>query len=281
MIEKMSQIIRNLLNQAIFQKIVDIRNIYFRLRTKNIPILAASLSFYAFLSIFPLFIVSIYCSTLFLERNHIIIKLGNYLQNFPPVVSNTLIVNLEAIFESGQIVSIISLIFTTYFAFKFFRTLEHALDLIYDTEIAGRKWRAKLKAFFFFLITALVLIILFFTGSILLVMAATIEQIPFLKSYYLVILIEITLEIAFFSFSYLYLANRPLSFKSVLIASSIITILCEVLKHIFGIYIASIDRYSIVYGSIGSLMLFLLWIYYSMFIYLLGAQIIVELNRTK
>ncbi|MFP4083116.1 MAG: YhjD/YihY/BrkB family envelope integrity protein [Candidatus Aminicenantes bacterium] len=43
------------------------------------------------------------------------------------------------------------------------------------------------------------------------------------------------------------------------------------------IYIASIKRYSLVCGSISSIVLLLLWLYYSILVYLFGAEVTADL----
>lgn len=255
-----------------------IKNIFIRFKEKDVFTLAASVSFYAFLSIFPFFIIVIYFSTLVLKESVVIEKIQSYFRLFPPSVSDTFIGNLESILESGQVFSLISFLFLIYFSFKVFNSIENALDIIYGTKSMRKEWKAKLKAFSFFLITAFILVILFFSGSIFFVFASKLERIPFVRFYYVILLSDFVVETLFFSLSYKYLSNRKLSFKSVLSGGFVATVLWEILKHIFGIYIASINRYSIIFGSLGSLILLLLWLYYSILVYLFGAEISAELS---
>jgi membrane protein len=196
-----------------------------------------------------------------------------YLRIFPPVVFDTFIGNLESILTSGQVFSVISFLFLIYFAFKVFNSLEHALNIIYETNQVRKEWKAKLKAFMFFLVTSFVLVFLFISGSVYLVLAAKLERIPLVKSYYVLLMGDIAVETLFFSLSYKYLSNRKLSLKNALVGGFVATVLWEILKHIFGIYIVSLNRYSIIYGSIGSIILLQLWLYYSILAYLFGAEV--------
>jgi membrane protein len=88
----------------------------------------------------------------------------------------------------------------------------------------------------------------------------------------------VVIETFFFALSYKFLSRRKLSFRRALKGGFVATILWEILKHIFGVYIVRINLYSVIYGSIGSLILLLLWIYYSILVYLLGAEVIVEME---
>ena len=94
----------------------------------------------------------------------------------------------------------------------------------------------------------------------------------------MILLGHVAVETFFFALSYKFLSRRKLSFKSVLVGGLTATILWEILKHIFGVYIVRIKLYSVIYGSIGSLILLMLWLYYSILVYLLGAEIAMELE---
>jgi membrane protein len=161
-----------------------------------------------------------------------------------------------------------------------FTHLEQALNKIFsvDKKIGG--WKATLKAFSFFLITAFVLLVSFFTGNTFLILAAKLEKIPLVNSYVVILLGHVVVESFFLALSYKFLSRRKLSFKSVIAGGLAATILWEVLKHIFGVYIVRIKLYSVLYGSIGSLVLLILWLYYSILVYLLGAEIALELEES-
>ena len=256
----------------------DIRTIVTKFREKDIFTLAAAVSFYAFLSIFPLLVMLLYASSVFLKEAITVEKIKLNLRLFPPSVVDTIMANLENIFDSGQVLSVISFIFLIYFAFNVFSHLERALNKIFGAPKKVVSWKATLKAFFFFLITSFVLLVSFFTGNTFLILASKAERIPLIDSYAVILLGHIAVETFFFALSYKFLSQRKLSFKSVLVGGLAATILWEILKHIFGVYIVRIKLYSVIYGSIGSLILLMLWLYYSILVYLLGAEIARELE---
>ncbi len=57
------------------------------------------------------------------------------------------------------------------------------------------------------------------------------------------------------------------------------TVLFELLKNIFAIYVAHFGTYDIVYGSLGGILLFLTWVYLTANILLLGAELAAEYPR--
>jgi membrane protein len=256
----------------------NFRAVIVKFREKDIFTLAAAVAFYAFLSIFPFLIMLLYASSLFLNETASVEKIRLHLRLFPPSVIDTVIANLENILESGQILSLISFLFLIYFAFNVFSHLEQALNKIFGVDRKIESWKTTLKAFSFFLLTSFLLLVSFFTGNTFLILATKLGKIPLVNSYFMVLLGHVVVETFFFALSYKLLSRRKLSFKSVMVGGFAATMLWEVLKHIFGVYIVRIKLYSIIYGSIGSLILLLLWLYYSILVYLIGAEIAMELE---
>jgi membrane protein len=252
--------------------------LFIKFKEKDLFTLTAAVSFYAFLSLFPFFIMLLYVSSLFLKEAVTVEKIRLHLRLFPPSVIDTVIANLENILESGQILSVVSFLFLIYFAFNVFSHLEQALNKIFGSDKRRAGWKANLRAFSFFLITAFILLILFFSGNTFLVLATKLERIPLVNSYVLILAGHVVIETFFFALSYKFLSRRILPFKRAIMGGFVATVLWEILKHIFGVYIVRINLYSVIYGSIGSLILLLLWIYYSVLVYLLGAEVIAEME---
>lgn len=57
------------------------------------------------------------------------------------------------------------------------------------------------------------------------------------------------------------------------------TVLFEILKNGFAIYVANFNNYDAVYGSLGILLLFMLWTYFAASVLLLGAEVASEYPR--
>jgi membrane protein len=239
------------------------------------------MSFYAFLSLFPFFILLISISTFFAQEAVTVDKISTYLKLFPPSVKNTFMANLESILESGEVFSVVSFIILIYFAFKVFSHLETALNAIFDTEKMRGTWIYNLKAFSFFLFTSFIILLLFLSGNVFMILAAKLGELPFIKSYYLIVLAHLGVETLFFAASYSYLARKKVSFKHALIGGGTAALLWEVLKNIFGLYIVRVKLYFLIYGALGSIVLLLLWFYYSILVYLLGAEITWRMKKAS
>jgi len=59
------------------------------------------------------------------------------------------------------------------------------------------------------------------------------------------------------------------------------TVLFEIARHFFAFYIEHFGGYQLIYGSLGAIVILLVWIYYSAFIMLLGAEVGSELNHLR
>ena len=76
-----------------------------------------------------------------------------------------------------------------------------------------------------------------------------------------------------FLFLYRYVPSVSHGFRDVWPGAVIAGVLFEGAKHAFTYYVANWNRYEMLYGALGAVMLFLLWIYLSAMILLIGAEL--------
>ena len=75
--------------------------------------------------------------------------------------------------------------------------------------------------------------------------------------------------------------NKRIHSVIALKATFVASILWEVAKQLFGWYILHLGRFSVLYGSLATLAIFLLWIYYTSAIFLFGGEIATLLEQGK
>lgn len=68
------------------------------------------------------------------------------------------------------------------------------------------------------------------------------------------------------------LSGPNLDLKSALFGSALFSVLWEIAKQLFAVYVANFQSYNKFYGSIGTLMILLMWIFYSANIFLFAAS---------
>lgn len=86
-------------------------------------------------------------------------------------------------------------------------------------------------------------------------------------------LLPFAVTLTAFVFGYRYVPNVRHGFRDVAPGAVLGAILFEGAKWIFGFYVARFDRLAMVYGALGTVMLFLLWVYVSAVILLIGAEL--------
>ncbi|MFO7734361.1 MAG: YihY/virulence factor BrkB family protein [Candidatus Aminicenantes bacterium] len=257
------------------------RQVLKELKRKRAVSLAASVSFFAFLSLFPFFLLTITIAGFFIKKSAALAKVEESLRAFPKGIAESFISSLQGMIDAGGVISAVSFLFLIYSSFMVFVQLRAALNRIMGLKKTPKGWLAILKTFSFFLITAFLAVILALSGSALFVMARKLGNLPLVKSYYFIWPAYVLVEGLFLSFSYRYLSSRTLAARHVLTGGFVAAGLWEILKHLFGLYVNSIDALSALYGSIGSIILLQLWLFYSFLIYFAGAQICLTLSQAS
>ena len=85
-------------------------------------------------------------------------------------------------------------------------------------------------------------------------------------------LIPLFITIIAFSLIYKILPNTNVRWQAALIGGIFSGILWETAKVVFSFYLSHFGNYNAIYGSIAAIILFLVWIYYSSIITILGAE---------
>jgi membrane protein len=80
---------------------------------------------------------------------------------------------------------------------------------------------------------------------------------------------------------YRYVPRVGLGFRDVWPGALLATVLFEVLKNGFALYIDNFSNYDLAYGALGGILLFLLWTYLTASILLLGAELASEYPRVR
>ena len=94
-------------------------------------------------------------------------------------------------------------------------------------------------------------------------------------------LTSFTLSFGVFALLYRYVPNAGPTWADVRLGALLAAILFEAGKYAFSWYLTSFARYSLIYGSLGTTIVFLMWSYLSALILLLGAELTAEYARLR
>ncbi|HEY3247753.1 MAG TPA: YihY/virulence factor BrkB family protein [bacterium] len=85
---------------------------------------------------------------------------------------------------------------------------------------------------------------------------------------------------AAFLIVYRFLPNERVSWRSLLVGTAVAMLLFEAAKGIFFWYLRTLSGYSLVYGPLAGVIVFLVWVYLAAIILLIGGEVIAEMERT-
>lgn len=250
----------------------------------HIFLLAAAISFNTLLYIIPLILVGIYIATLFIDKNSFMELISNLLFSFLPetegsyyFVSN-LLLEINNIFSVSNYAGWIGIFVLLWLSSAVFSSLRNSLNVVFNIKATKIFVFYKIKDIILTLILAIFILLLTFALPIITILSKTLIDI--LPHNFAEILSRITMQavwialyFVFFFFIYKFIPSSKIPFKIVLISSIICTILSEVARFGFTLYLKYYANYSKFYGTYGLLVSILVWVYYLFFIILFSAEL--------
>ncbi len=248
--------------------------------------LAGSLTFFSIMAAIP------FCLLLLTFFNYILGTNEEFLRFFVIKLEKLFpAITLEVTEKIIKLLSIrgiegISFVLYAFQSFQLFLCLEFTSNIIFKSR--GR--RHFLISFFLSLVLVtliIILILISFIVSSIISMLAQYEEIPsFLQigkitGFLLGAIVPLTLVFVAVTSLYVIVPRHKVKLKNALIGALFTTIFLEAAKHIFTFVIGEVIDFGIIYGSLSVTMIFLLWIFYSWCIYLVGAEIVEILEKWR
>lgn len=205
--------------------------------------------------------------------NHI----RHYMENAFPSLDPKIMNNIWRIIRDRKIVGgvgIVGLVWTSTWVFSSLRT---ALNIVFQVETGRGILRGKgIDLFMVLLAGTFLLISMVLTSGVTFVQGYRFS--PFLNMMPIIRFILKYLIPFFFTFwmcflIYKIIPDKKIRFKTALQAALFTSVLWEVSKQLFGWYVLHLGRFSILYGSLSTVAILFLWIYYSSVILLLGGEV--------
>ena len=249
-------------------------------------LLSAGIAFALVLCMIPLLLLVLaLIGTYLLSDQEVLNHLSEYLKNMFPSLDPRITESIIDLVQDRRMVGLLGVGGLLWTSTWFFSSLGSALNIIFRVE----KNRSLLRG------STVDLFMLFLAGTLLLMSMALSSVITFFQDY----LFKLPLNIGFafqpiwkyliplfFTFCMFFLIykiapNKRIPSVIALKATFFATILWEAAKHLFGWYTLHLGKFSVIYGSLSTLAIFLLWIYYTSAIFLLGGEIASLLEQKK
>lgn len=195
--------------------------------------------------------------------------------NFLPNTGDKVQQYLTQFSEQARSLTVVGVAFLVITAFMMLRTIESALNAIWHVKQSRRGLSSFLLYWAILSLGPLLLGAGFILSSYLTSLKLFSDATSLLGGEQLIFrIVPMILSTAAFCLIYMAVPNRPVRFKHALIGSAIVALLFEVAKQSFAFFVTLTPTYQLIYGAFAAVPIFLLWIYLSWVIVLLGAELI-------
>ena len=255
-----------------------VKEMYYRLMYDEISLLSANLSYYFILSLFPMLIVALALTPYFkIDQQFLLEKI----QNFAPGDLGNYLFDMisEVLNNKNNTIITVGIVFTLWSASSGIYGIIIAFNNAFRVR-DGRIWIVtKLISV---VITALFLVGMFVVLA-LVVFGKQLTYLLFHKfnldegfyNLWSVLNYSFPILITFIVFVFLYIMGPNLKLKaiSILPGSIFATVSWTLVSRLFGYYIDHFSSYIKTYGTIGAFMAFIIWLYITGYILIIGAEI--------
>ena len=242
---------------------------------------AASIAYYAFFSLFPLLLALTSILGFFLYKGNNWQPIVEYVTRFIPISANFIQQNLLEILKARNAVGVIGLVGLIWSASGAFSALAININRAWSISDTRSLIADRLLAVGMVAIISLVLILIMVASSLMTLLPSL--NIPLLGSfsiYYtfvwklLVRLVPLVIACLVFYLMYKLLPSAHVAPRAAIWGALVAGVVWEVVTSAFTWYLGSgLSNYKAVYGSLGTIVGFLTWIYFSAWITLFGAHL--------
>jgi membrane protein len=263
------------------RRIIDAYNVH------QCTLMASACAYCALLSLVPLLIVGISALGYFMggseaALNHVIGAIRGYL----PVQTTALRPVLTRILMDRNLIGIFGLVGLTFAAHQLFMAMEPAMNMIWAVP-ETRHWVRQRSMAVVATFTTLCMLALDLAASALIAYleAANMHLVPGRVETGIaragLALIPVCVTTRLFMVLYQILPSREVPWRAALVGAVVGAVLWELTKVGFGIFLLHVHSYDRLYGSLSGLVILVVWVYYSMAILLLGAEIAADYEAAR
>jgi len=199
-----------------------------------------------------------------------------YFRDVAPELDPKVMKNLMDVIQNRQIVGILGFVALLWFSTWVFGSLRIALNIVFRVEKSPGMLLGIGVDLLMILLAGILLLVSMILSSVVTFLQGYQGQIPAAMGptiqWLLKYLLPFFLTYCMFFLIYKIIPNKRVHFTSALQAALFTSLLWELAKHLFTWYVAHLAQYSIFYGSLSTLVIFILWVYYSSTILVVGGE---------
>ena len=242
--------------------------------------IAASLSFTSLLALVPLFTVMFSVIALFPVSEKWALSIEEFLfANFVPAAGDTVRQYLVEFSSQAGRLTAVGLGFLLVSSLSLLATIEESFNQIWRVK-EGRRWTQRLLIYWAMLTLGPILIVTSLS------MSSALLSMPFWSEQALVATftqtmlryLPVILEAIAFLLFYQAVPNCEVSLKHSVIGAIVATILFEITKYGFAVWILNFNSYQLIYGALATVPIFFIWVYLCWSVMLIGALVTATLG---
>lgn len=247
---------------------------------------AASISYFSVMAIIPfcLLIITIFGHILG-KNEELLIFFTEKLSHFFPKITHNIVEEVKKIIIYKGIGGLTLVIYIV-LSYQLFSSAESAINIIFRIKSKRSIITSLLTSVFIISLVSILIVLSFFATTIISMFEMFKEYFPGIKIS-IIISFSIKYVIPFILFFltmivvYLFLPKVKIRIKPVIFGSLFVSIMFEIVKHFFTFYVVKVAKLGAIYGPISAFVIFLLWVFYSSSIFLVGAEIVHMLNTSR
>lgn len=240
-----------------------------RFYSENYTYQASALTFVTLMSVVPIFSLILYLVSVFPVFSDLVDTIQKYIYaNLIPSSSEVLVQYLNKFIYQATRLPTSSIIFSVVTTLTMIIMIETILNQIWNANKETASLKKRVETWVILLFTPLLIGI---TSSL----TEFIYQFTWINQFQnsLIILFNILINAMIFSIIYRVTPNKIISWKLAILGGLTTAILFEISKKIFSYYIMYFTSYEFIYGTLSTIPIFLIWLYFAWCIFLFGALV--------
>ena len=244
--------------------------------------MGAALAFYTLFSVAPIFIIALSLAGYFFgphtAETELLAQLRDLTGNAGADALRSVLISAQYSNKTG-LAAVFGLVTLVIGATSVFGELQHSLDVIWSSaRKPGSGWwtmvRRRLLSFGMVLGVGFLLLVSLIASAVLAAFADWMQaRVPGLAVTLpiLDVILSFAMTVLLFAMIYKYVPRETITWRDVWVGAAVTAFLFTVGKSLIGFYLGR-SSFSSAYGAAGSLVVLLMWVYYSAQMFLLGAE---------
>lgn len=245
-----------------------------RLINEGLTSKAASLSYTSITSAVPLLAVVLSLFTAFPIFNDFKFYLDKFLTDslFPESISEQVIAYLNVFADAASGLTAVGTIFLVITSIMLMMTIEDALNQIFQIK-KPRSLLQRILIYWAILSIGPFALALSLWGSAMILQETISSGFSFMRGFFSFV-VPVIFSGLLMSLLYFVVPNRRIRFRDAMVGGFFTAIIFEIMRMGFTLYLSYFPTYTLIYGAFAILPIFLIWVYISWLLVLLGAYIV-------